>query len=108
MPDLRGWITRTLRALRDRLHRHRHEHMYDPVAVDHYTPGATLMSPSSSLHGTVVLWRCHCRVVMSTRLEGRWTLAQVRGERETAAIVDVAPGHAVIKSEHGTEVLDLK
>jgi hypothetical protein len=53
-----------------------HQHRYEAVAVEHSTPGPFLPA------GTVILWHCACNDVTSTRIDGRWTLSQVRGERE--------------------------
>jgi hypothetical protein len=56
--------------------RHRHEHSYQPAAVDHRQPpfGGTT---------TIVLWRCPCGGAAATSaLDGNWTLAQVRGEND--------------------------
>lgn len=59
----------------------RHRHAHEAVAVQHKSPGPF----QSAFADTVVLWRCPCGGVFSRQLTGRWTLAQVRGEREAAA-----------------------
>ena len=53
-----------------------HTHDYEAVAVDH--SGGGFAGPV----GTTILWRCKCAHVFSERIEGKWTLGQVRGERE--------------------------
>jgi hypothetical protein len=53
-----------------------HTHDYEAVAVEHSATGP--FSPT----GTAILWRCKCAHVFSERIEGKWTLGQVRGERE--------------------------
>ena len=53
-----------------------HTHDYEAVAVEHSAVG-----PFGPMK-TAILWRCKCARVFSERIEGKWTLAQVRGERE--------------------------
>lgn len=54
-----------------------HRHKYEAIATEHSSPGPFM--PAS----TVILWRCcKCPDVHSTRIDGRWELSQVRGERE--------------------------
>ena len=53
-----------------------HTHDYEAVAVEHSGGGFT--GPVM----TAILWRCKCAHVFSERIEGKWTLGQVRGERE--------------------------
>ena len=53
-----------------------HTHDYEAVAVDH--SGGGFAGPA----GTTILWRCKCAHVFSERIEGKWTLSQVRGERD--------------------------
>ena len=53
-----------------------HTHDYEAVAIEHSAAGP--FAPT----GTAILWRCKCAHVFSERIEGKWTLSQVRGERE--------------------------
>jgi hypothetical protein len=53
-----------------------HKHKYEAIATEH--PPAIMFNPVS----TVILWRCRCNDAHSTRLDGKWELSQVRGERE--------------------------
>jgi hypothetical protein len=52
-----------------------HAHDYEAIAVQHVT------APFSA-GGTLILWRCKCSAVYSDRIDGNWTLAQIRGERD--------------------------
>lgn len=53
-----------------------HQHRMDAIAVDHVT--TVLLGPRD----TRVLRRCHCGELDSIFLNGRWTLAQVRGKAD--------------------------
>lgn len=53
-----------------------HKHNPEPIAAQHATAGPF------GARSTVVLWRCGCGNLTTQRLEGEWTLSQVRGERE--------------------------
>jgi hypothetical protein len=63
----------------------RHRHDFEAVAVEHSS--AAPFAPA----GTVILWRCKCADVFSERVEGQWTLAQVRGEQGPEAAGAGAP-----------------
>lgn len=58
--------------------RRQHEHDYQPAAVQHINMSLL----SAGMPSTVILRRCSCSDVESKTIVGRWTLAQVRGERE--------------------------
>ena len=53
-----------------------HRHRYEAVATEHVQ--ASVFGPSA----TLILWRCRCNDACSTRIDGKWLLSQVRGERE--------------------------
>jgi hypothetical protein len=53
-----------------------HHHKYEAIATEHSSPGPFM--PAS----TVILWRCRCNDARTTRIDGKWELSQVRGERE--------------------------
>jgi hypothetical protein len=56
-----------------------HHHGYEAIAVEHREKPVAFQGTTTS---TVILWRCRCADVCSQEIEGKWTLAQVRGERE--------------------------
>jgi hypothetical protein len=68
-----------------------HEHQYTPVDVDSAPVG--MMHPRMMGAGpgfTYVLLRCDCGDVMTRKLEGKWTIDQIRGishgsNKETSA-----------------------
>lgn len=53
-----------------------HKHEHEPIAVQHAQTGPF------AARTTIVLWRCACSDLTTQRLEGKWTLSQVRGERD--------------------------
>jgi hypothetical protein len=66
----------------------RHTHDYEAVAVEHAST-----APFSAA-GTMILWRCQCGHVFSERIDGRWTLAQIRGESEPSGLAALAVDRA--------------
>ena len=74
----------------------RHTHDFQVAAVEH---SSTETPPGVS---TVILWRCECADVFSERIEGVWTLSQVRGE-----IADAPDQHGEIIKAAGAEVISL-
>ena len=74
--------------------RKQHEHDYQPAAVQHINPA--LFSGLAAT--TVILRRCSCSDVDAKTITGRWTLAQIRGEREPTA-AEKAETDAIIDAE---------
>jgi hypothetical protein len=64
--------------------RRKHEHDYEAIGVD---SRKVFVMASASTDFTVILWRCRCKDVTSSEIQGRWTLAQVRGEDPNDMIV---------------------
>lgn len=62
------------------IRRRRHEHDRQPVAVQYNNVSLF----STGMATTLILRRCACGDVDSVTLIGRWALAQVRGEAESA------------------------
>ena len=56
-----------------------HSHDYEAVAVENREHRPVMLPATTS---TVILWRCKCGDVISTEIAGKWTLGQIRGERE--------------------------